>query len=67
MDSAADMAIVGGAIIPLLFGALAEMPAVGLHSAFILRDVCYLYIAYYGQAAPVPGGSRSRATGAPIV
>jgi len=26
------MAIVGGAIIPLLFGALADTPAVGLHS-----------------------------------
>jgi len=36
------MAIVGGAVIPLLFGALADMPAVGLHHAFILPAVCYL-------------------------
>ncbi len=50
------MAIVGGAIIPLLFGALADMPAVGLHRAFILPAVCYLYIAYYGLS-----GSRPRA------
>ena len=50
------MAIVGGAIIPLLFGALADMPAIGLHRAFILPAVCYLYIAYYGLS-----GSRPRA------
>src|SRR6202008_59233 len=49
------MAIVGGAIIPLLFGALADMPAIGLHHAFILPAVCYLYIAYYGLS-----GSRPR-------
>lgn len=49
------MAIVGGAIIPLLFGALADMPAIGLHYAFILPAVCYLYIAYYGLS-----GSRPR-------
>ena len=51
------MAIVGGAIIPLLFGALADMPAIGLHHAFILPAVCYLYIAYYGLS-----GSRPRQT-----
>ena len=49
------MAIVGGAIIPLLFGALADMPAIGLHRAFILPAICYLYIAYYGLS-----GSRPR-------
>jgi FHS family L-fucose permease-like MFS transporter len=51
------MAIVGGAIIPLLFGALADMPAIGLHHAFLLPAVCYLYIAYYGLS-----GSRPRET-----
>jgi len=51
------MAIVGGAIIPLLFGALADMPAIGLHHAFILPAICYLYIAYYGLS-----GSRPRQT-----
>jgi MFS transporter, FHS family, L-fucose permease len=51
------MAIVGGAIIPLLFGALADMPSLGLHHAFLLPAVCYLYIAYYGFS-----GSRPRQT-----
>lgn len=39
------MAIVGGAIIPLAQGALADR--IGIHHAFILPAVCYLYIAYY--------------------
>ena len=39
------MAIVGGAIIPLLQGALADR--IGIHQAFILPAICYLYIAYY--------------------
>ena len=40
------MAIVGGAIIPLAQGALADH--VGVHHAFVLPMVCYLYIIYYG-------------------
>jgi FHS family L-fucose permease-like MFS transporter len=48
------MAIVGGAIIPFLFGALADMPAVGLHHAFILPVLCYLYIVYYGLRGSRP-------------
>ncbi len=39
------MAIVGGAIIPLLQGALADK--IGIHHAFILPAVCYLYIVFY--------------------
>ncbi len=39
-------AIVGGAIIPYLEGRLAN--AIGLHHAFILPALCYIYIAYYG-------------------
>ncbi|HEX3351293.1 MAG TPA: L-fucose:H+ symporter permease [Terriglobales bacterium] len=39
------MAIVGGAIIPLIQGALADR--IGIHHAFILPAVCYLYIAYF--------------------
>ncbi|HET7107682.1 MAG TPA: L-fucose:H+ symporter permease [Candidatus Acidoferrum sp.] len=50
------MAIVGGAVIPLAFGALADMPTVGLHHAFILPAVCYLYIAYYGFSGSRPRG-----------
>jgi MFS transporter, FHS family, L-fucose permease len=48
------MAIVGGAIIPYLFGTLADMPAIGLHHAFILPVLCYLYIAYYGLKGSQP-------------
>jgi FHS family L-fucose permease-like MFS transporter len=40
------MAIVGGAIIPIAQGALADR--IGIHLAFILPAVCYLYIVYYG-------------------
>jgi FHS family L-fucose permease-like MFS transporter len=40
------MAIVGGAIIPILEGAVADR--IGLHLAFLLPAVCYLYIVYYG-------------------
>ena len=38
--------IVGGAIIPLLQGFIADR--VGIHHAFFLPAFCYLYIAYYG-------------------
>jgi FHS family L-fucose permease-like MFS transporter len=40
------MAIVGGAIIPVLQGALAD--SIGIHHAFIIPVLCYLYIAWYG-------------------
>ncbi len=57
------MAIVGGAIIPYLFGTLADMPAIGLHHAFILPVLCYLYIAFYGlkgsQPKEVPSASSA--------
>ena len=40
------LAIVGGAIVPVLQGVLAD--TIGIQPAFILPLVCYLYIAYYG-------------------
>ncbi len=46
-------AIVGGAIIPELQGVLADR--IGIHHAFILPVICYLYIAFYGFK-----GSRPR-------
>lgn len=46
------MAIVGGAIIPVLQGALAD--TIGIHHAFILPAICYLYIAYYGVKGSIP-------------
>ncbi len=45
-------AIVGGAIIPELEGLLAD--SIGIHYAFILPAVCYLYIAYYGFKGSKP-------------
>ena len=39
------MAIVGGAVIPLLQGVLADH--VGVHHAFVLPLLCYAYIAFY--------------------
>ena len=40
------MAIVGGAVVPLAQGALAD--AIGVHRAFGLPLVCYLFVAFYG-------------------
>jgi MFS transporter, FHS family, L-fucose permease len=39
-------AVVGGAVIPPLIGALADR--VGIQHSFIIPVACYLYIAYYG-------------------
>jgi MFS transporter, FHS family, L-fucose permease len=39
------MAIVGGAILPVVQGAIADR--IGVHHAFILPVICYLYIMYY--------------------
>jgi len=46
------LAIVGGAIVPVLQGMLAD--AVGLQLSFLLPAVCYVYIAYYGFAGAEP-------------
>ena len=40
------LAIVGGAIIPLFQGLLAD--SIGIQQAFFLPILCYLFIAYYG-------------------
>ena len=40
------LAIVGGAIIPLIQGFLAD--SIGIQLSFLLPIVCYLFIAYYG-------------------
>ena len=40
------MAILGGAIVPLVQGAIADF--YGLKISFILPVICYLYIAYFG-------------------
>jgi len=48
-------AVVGGAVIPYLMGALADK--VGIQHAFVLPVLCYLYIAWYGL-----WGSKPRQT-----
>ena len=45
-------AIVGGAIIPYLLGALADK--IGIQGAFVLPMACYLYIAWYGMWGSKP-------------
>jgi FHS family L-fucose permease-like MFS transporter len=40
------LAIVGGAIVPLLQGVMAD--SLGIQLAFILPVICYSYIAFYG-------------------
>jgi FHS family L-fucose permease-like MFS transporter len=40
------MAIVGGAVVPLIQGRLAD--TFGLHHSYVLPVLCYLFIAYYG-------------------
>jgi FHS family L-fucose permease-like MFS transporter len=46
------MAIVGGAILPVLQGVLADR--IGIHHAFILPAVCYLYILFYALRGSKP-------------
>ena len=46
------MAIVGGALLPLLQGVMADR--IGIHHAFILPAVCYLYILYYAVRGSRP-------------
>lgn len=45
-------AIVGGAVIPLAMGILADR--IGLHHAFVLPMLCYLYIVYYAFRGSKP-------------
>jgi MFS transporter, FHS family, L-fucose permease len=45
-------AVVGGAVIPYLIGALADR--VGIQHSFVIPAICYLYIAYYGLSGSKP-------------
>ena len=51
-----NMAIVGGAILPVAQGVIADH--VGLHHAFILPLICYLYILFYGLSGSKPNSER---------
>ena len=46
------LAIVGGAIIPLIQGVLAD--TIGLQNSFFLPIICYVFIAYYGFSGSKP-------------
>jgi FHS family L-fucose permease-like MFS transporter len=50
------MAIVGGAIIPVVQGFIADN--IGIHHAFILPVICYFFIAYYGIKGSVPSYAK---------
>lgn len=62
------MAIVGGAVVPLLQGLLADR--IGVQHAFVLPLACYAYIAWYGLrgsrvdgGVAVPAGAAAAGTG----
>src|SRR5258705_10163604 len=52
-----NMAIVGGAILPVLQGTIADR--VGLHHAFVIPVVCYLYILFYALNGSKPNSVRN--------
>jgi FHS family L-fucose permease-like MFS transporter len=51
-----NMAIVGGAVLPLIQGAIADR--FGLHHAFVLPVICYLYIFFYALSGSRPNSER---------
>ena len=51
-SAALCLAIVGGALVPLLQGVVADMA--GLRIAFIVPIVCYVYIVWYGLRGSIP-------------
>jgi MFS transporter, FHS family, L-fucose permease len=53
------MAIVGGALIPLAQGAIADR--IGIHHAFFLPVICYLYILFFALSGSKPNSERVRA------
>src|SRR5438128_723590 len=51
-----NMAIVGGAILPLIQGAIADH--IGIHHAFFVPVICYLYILFYALNGSKPNSER---------
>ena len=51
-----NTAIVGGAILPVIQGAIADH--VGIHHAFVLPVICYLFILFYGLSGSKPNSER---------
>ncbi|HWY22849.1 MAG TPA: sugar MFS transporter [Candidatus Acidoferrum sp.] len=54
------MAIVGGALIPLAQGAIADK--IGIHHAFFLPVICYLYILFFALSGSKPNSERHAST-----
>ena len=52
-----NMAIVGGAIVPELQGLVADH--IGIHHAFFLPVICYLFILYYALVGSKPNSERA--------
>src|SRR6266478_3769583 len=51
-----NMAIVGGAIMPLIQGIIADH--IGIHHAFFVPVICYLYILFYALSGSKPNSER---------
>ncbi len=51
------MAIVGGAVIPVAEGFAADH--IGIHHAFFVAALCYIYVAYYGFFGSRPTGAQA--------
>src|SRR5262249_28113036 len=51
-----NMAIVGGGILPVIQGVIADQ--IGIHHAFFLPALCYLYILFYGLRGSRPNSER---------
>jgi len=51
-----NMAIVGGAILPVIQGVIADH--FGIHHGFILPVICYLYILFYALSGSKPNSER---------
>jgi len=53
-----NMAIVGGAIVPVIQGAIADH--IGIHHAYLLPVLCYVYILFYALKGSTPNSERYR-------
>jgi FHS family L-fucose permease-like MFS transporter len=51
-----NMAIVGGAILPVIQGVIADH--IGIQHAFFVPVICYLYILFYGLSGSRPNSER---------
>jgi MFS transporter, FHS family, L-fucose permease len=51
-----NMAIVGGALLPLIQGVIADH--IGLQHAFFIPVICYLYILFYALSGSKPNSER---------